>query len=183
MDAEQHDFRIIIPDAYPQDAVFQQLYNTLKQESLHFMKTITICTACNTLNRVDLEKAQSVGPKCGHCQNAINIHGAVIDITPSSLNSIISAAKIPIVADFWAPWCGPCRAFAPAFEAASKEFGDRFSFVKLNTEEHPSGAEQYNIRGIPTMIVFRDGKETDRQSGAMSLTMFQSYLGRFLQKS
>lgn len=140
------------------------------------MKTITICISCNTLNRINLEKAESQTPKCGHCQQGISLHGAVLDATPAALNHLIAKAKNPIIVDFWAPWCGPCLAFAPTFEAASKEFAEQFTFIKLNTEQFNEGSQQYNIRGIPTLIVFKNGNEMKRQSGAMPLPMLRSFL-------
>lgn len=140
------------------------------------MKTIVACPSCQQLSRVDIQKAQTLTPKCGKCKIELKLHKAVQEATLLTLNTLIGQASMPVVVDFWAPWCGPCRSFAPTFEQASLEFGDKFIFAKVNTEQYPEAAAPHDIRGIPTLVVFRNGTELTRQSGAMPLPMFKNFL-------
>ena len=123
------------------------------------------CPACLAANRVP---AARVGedPKCGKCGAAL-LDGAPAELGEAQFEQFIARTGLPVLADFWAPWCGPCRAMAPQFERAARELKDRVRLVKVNTEEAPGLAARYAIRAIPTLVLFRNGAEVKRASGAM----------------
>jgi thioredoxin 2 len=123
------------------------------------------CAACLTANRVP---AARVGedPKCGKCGAAL-LGGAPVELGEKQFDAFIKRTELPVIADFWAPWCGPCRAMAPHFERAAGELKGRARLVKVNTEEAPALAARMGIRAIPTIALFRDGAEVKRVSGAL----------------
>jgi thioredoxin len=133
---------------------------------------IISCPNCGTKNRVDVEAARQMQPVCGKC-------GAVLDVTAAAANTkpitvtdatfareVLDARGVPVLVDYWAEWCGPCRMVAPVLDELAAESNGRYRVAKLNIDENPRTAAQYNIRSIPTMLVFRDGTVVDRIVGA-----------------
>jgi thioredoxin 2 len=125
-----------------------------------------VCPNCGSVNRVPENRIDD-GPICGKCKSRL-APGKPIELTDQSFDPFVSRTSVPVIVDFWAAWCGPCRMMAPAFDEAAKELAPRAILAKLNTEESRRTASGFNITGIPCLIAFRNGKEVARQSGVMS---------------
>ena len=123
------------------------------------------CLKCSTPNRVPADKLDA-GPKCGTCGAKLT-DGKVHEIDPTTLAKAAKTDDLPLIVDFWAPWCAPCRMMAPAFVQAAQGLGSGARFAKINTEDYPKVSLKNNIRGIPTMIVYQGGREVARQAGAV----------------
>lgn len=126
---------------------------------------IVVCPQCHAANRVPAERLAD-GGTCGKCKQAL-FSGAPLELDGAHFDSHVTRSDLPVVVDFWAPWCGPCRMMAPAFAQAAKQLEPRYRLAKVNTEEEQALAARFQIRSIPTLIVFRQGREIARQSGAM----------------
>ena len=137
-----------------------------------------VCPHCHSVNRLPEERF-SDNPKCGACKAAL-FSGRPVELNSGNFRTHIERSDIPVVVDFWAPWCGPCRMMAPVFSQVAGELSTRARLVKVNTEDQPGLASQYGIRSIPTLAVFRGGREVDRVSGAMDARNLSAWIGRFL---
>ncbi len=127
-------------------------------------KTLT-CLSCGQLNRVP-EAKLGAGAKCGKCGKALIPEGP-LDVDTALLEKASRNDDLPLVVDFWAPWCGPCKMMGPEFAKAAKSLKGKARLVKLDTQKYQSTGGRYRIRGIPTMVAFERGKERKRQSGAL----------------
>ncbi len=129
------------------------------------MPVLLPCPNCNSINRIPEERVRD-RPKCGQCAAPL-VDGKPVELNAGNFAKMTTKSDLPVVVDFWAPWCGPCKMMAPAFSEAAQTFAGRAVLAKLNTEDVPAIGGQYNIRSIPTLVVFRAGREVARQSGAM----------------
>jgi len=126
-----------------------------------------VCPHCHTANRVPAARLED-RPNCGKCGQAL-FSGHPLELDAAGLDAQLGRSDIPLVVDFWAPWCGPCRAMAPVFTQAARQLEPRYRLAKVDTEAQPALAGRFGIRSIPTLVLFRGGREIARQSGAMDL--------------
>ena len=133
-----------------------------------------VCPHCGAVNRVP-EQRLGDQPKCGKCGAGV-IPSAPIELTAGHFDRFVGRDGLPVLVDFWAPWCGPCRQFAPTFAQMAGQYLGQVRFVKVNTEAEQALATRYNIRGIPTLALFRGGRELDRVSGALSGPQLAAWL-------
>jgi thioredoxin 2 len=132
--------------------------------------TIVACPNCHTKNRV---RATSSGvPRCSVCQTLLPW---IVEARPDSFDEEI-AASVPVLVDFWAPWCGPCRMVSPLVERLGAEHAGRLKVVKLNVDDAPTISARFGVQGIPLLVVIRDGSEVDRLVGAAPLARLQAWL-------
>ena len=131
---------------------------------------VVVCPNCGSKNRV-AAVAEGI-PRCGVCHHALPW---VVDATAATFDDAVRAS-IPVLVDFWAPWCGPCRMVSPAVERLAVELAGRLKVVKLNTDEAPDIAGRFNVQGIPLLVLLRDGTEVDRRVGAHPEAALRAWL-------
>lgn len=133
-----------------------------------------VCAHCDSVVRLPGDRLNDA-PRCPKCRHSL-FEGKPVELTESNFDRHLTRGDLPLVIDFWAPWCGPCIAMAPYYEKAAAQLEPKFRFAKLNTQDEPAPAGRFNIRSIPTLIVFRAGKEIARQSGALDTDALTRWL-------
>ena len=134
-----------------------------------------VCPHCHTTNRVQAAQLASA-PDCGHCHQPL-FAGRSTALDEAAFDRHIARNEIPVLVDFWAPWCGPCRAMAPAFEQAGKTLKGRALLVKVNSDDNPRLSSRFQIRSIPTLVRMHHGQETHRRSGAVPAQAIVGFAG------
>lgn len=130
----------------------------------HVATTLVACAHCGTTNRVPATRLAE-DPVCGRCGRAL-LDGRPVELSDADFDKVVAAGELPVVVDFWAPWCGPCRQMAPQFEQAAAAMKGRALFVKVNNDDSPRTASRFGIRSIPTLIRLQRGSEVARVAGA-----------------
>lgn len=139
-----------------------------------------VCPHCAATNRLPEDRLRAdSGASCGKCKQAL-FTGQPIDADAQQFSKQINHSDLPVVVDFWAPWCGPCRAFAPTFAQIAQQLDGRVRFVKVNTETQQALAAQYGIRSIPTLMVFKQGHKVGELAGALPGPQFLQWVNQYL---
>ena len=142
------------------------------------MNVNVVCPHCLKVDRIP-KKESYAKANCGACKQSL-LEAKPVPVNADKLATFLANSDIPVVVDFWAPWCGPCLQMAPAFEEAALSMPLQAQFLKVNTEEEQTLGSQYGIRSIPTLIVFKNGKQVDQLSGALSAGRLQSWVKQFV---
>ena len=136
-----------------------------------------VCPQCDAVNRIPDGRPAKLAV-CGHCGSGLFL-GRPLDLGGERFEKHTARNDIPVIADFWAPWCGPCRAMAPIFERAASELEPQARFVKVNVDEEPELAARLGVRGIPALFVVRHGKVVAQQAGLADMRLLQSWVQQF----
>lgn len=133
------------------------------------------CAHCGATNRVPAAR-RTDDPTCGRCSQPL-LSGEPVELTDANFDAVVGQTDLPVVVDFWAPWCGPCRMMAPAFAQAAGQLKGRALLVKVNSDDNPRTASRFGIRSIPTLVKLDHGRELQRQSGALPAGQIVAFAG------
>ena len=136
---------------------------------------LVVCPKCLATNRVPPERAND-DPDCGKCGRPL-LDGRPVELDDASFDAVTSRTGLPVVVDFWAAWCGPCRMMAPQFEQAAQRLKGRALFAKVDSDAAQATASRFAVRSIPTLVLLREGRELRRQAGAMQAPQIVSWVG------
>ena len=138
---------------------------------------ILTCSSCGRKNRSPAARLADSG-RCGACKADISPVGVPLEANPESFREVVHEAKVPVLVDFWAPWCGPCHRAAPEVAKTAAEMKGRAIVLKVDTEKHPELAAQFGVQGIPNFVVLKDGKVVSQNAGAVSSAKMNDWLFR-----
>jgi thioredoxin 2 len=138
---------------------------------------ISACPSCGTKNRVTAEHLADTG-RCGACKAALPPVHEPLEVDEAAFDEILRMSKVPVLTDFWAEWCGPCRMAAPEVKKLAEQMSGRAVILKVDTEKHPGIAARYRVQGIPNFIVFRRGQPVMQQAGVASAAQMRQWLER-----
>lgn len=136
--------------------------------------SMVVCTMCLASNRVPESRLKD-NPSCGKCHDDLFSKKA-IEVDTNTFNKVIKKSSLPVIVDFWAPWCGPCKAMTPIFNQAAAQLKGQYVLIKVNTEQEQQLSGQLGIRSIPTLMAFKKGKEINRMSGALQLPQLLQWI-------
>ncbi len=142
---------------------------------IEYSMSIFRCTQCGGMNRIG-DAPKEGHPVCGRCKERLDTSGVPQEVNTAQMNAAVKKSPIPVLVDFWAPWCGPCRMVAPVLEAIAKKHAGKIMVLKLNSDENPEPSARYQVRGIPSLLLFKKGKEAARQTGALPAGPLEDWL-------
>jgi thioredoxin 2 len=139
-------------------------------------KRRVVCPSCDTVNAVPADRPAEAA-KCGHCHAKL-FQGAPLELSGARLQKHLASSDVPVIVDFWAPWCGPCKAMAPIFERAAQALEPKARFVKVNVDDNQDSAQRYGVQAIPTLLAFNGGKVAARQAGVADFNTLRGWVER-----
>ncbi len=137
------------------------------------------CPSCGGINRVSSERVDDA-PRCGRCKTELDLAAVPADVDDATLAKVVRSAPVPVLVDFWAPWCGPCRQVAPHIKALAEAYAGKLIVLKVNTDQHQKTAQELRVRGIPTLAIWKGGELQRSQAGAIMGPALENFVRPYL---